>query len=118
MRPVFAHIASLRLDAGADPQAPGAGVTVELCGHWEHEGPCRWPHLSTVAGRSGDDLALRVLFAADPGDEVEVRMRIVRALLRGGLDGAPRPSSWTLLAERGDAVRPEESAAAARLAPP
>ncbi len=115
MRRAFVHQASLRLDPGADPRAPGAAVTVALCGHWEHEGPCRWPHLATIAGRSGDELSLRVLFAADPEDEPEARRRIVRALRRGIVEGAPRPSRWTVLAERRCDLRSDEAEAAARL---
>ncbi len=116
MRQIFAHRASLRLEPGADPRAPGAAVTVALCGHWEHEGPCRWPHLSTVGGRSGDDLALRVLFAADAADEPEVRRRVVDALRRGRLAVAPRPSGWAVLDEGRDEVRADEADAAAQLA--
>jgi len=41
--------ARLELDDGLDPAAVGAAVTVELCGHWEHAGPCRWPHNSEIA---------------------------------------------------------------------
>ena len=115
MRQIFAHDASLRLAPGADPQAPGAAVTVEPCGHWEHEGPCRWPHLTIAAGRSGDVLALRMLFGADAGDEAEVRLRVVRALRRGGLEGGPRPNGWELVAEQRAAVRPDESPVGQRL---
>ncbi len=116
MRRIFAHRASLRLVAGADPRAPGAAVTVALCGHWEHDGPCRWPHLATVAGRSGDALALRVLFAADPGDEPEVRLRITGALRAGRLPNAPTPSGWTVLDDGPDELVPGDAEDASRLA--
>ena len=33
--------ARLALAPGTDPAAVGAAVTTELCGHWEHEPPCR-----------------------------------------------------------------------------
>ena len=40
----YAHEGSLELADGADDRAPGAAVTVSLCGHWDHEGDCRWRH--------------------------------------------------------------------------
>ena len=40
----FVHEAAIELADGADPRAPGGAITVALCGHWEHEPPCRWPH--------------------------------------------------------------------------
>lgn len=108
MRAPFAHEAVLRLGAGGDPRAPGAGVTVALCGHWEHEGACRWPHVSSVSDRVGEELVLRILFAAEPGDEREVRSRIVEALRRGRVEEAPQPSAWTLIREGPAALRADE----------
>jgi hypothetical protein len=37
--PAYALEAEIELPEGCDPRAVGAAVTVELCGHWEHEGP-------------------------------------------------------------------------------
>jgi hypothetical protein len=68
-----------------------------------------------ISGRSGNDLTLRVLFAAEPEDEAEVRSRIVHALRRGRVDGAPRPTAWTLLSERPDDLRPDEAEQARHL---
>lgn len=110
----FVHEASLRLDDGADDRAPGAAVTFELCGDWEHEGPCRWPHLSSIGTRSGDALSLRVAFVAEPSDETEVRLRIARALARGRLEGAPQPSGWTLVSEAPGELGPTDVAFASR----
>jgi hypothetical protein len=75
----YAHVAELGLPDGFDPAAVGAAVTVALCGHWEHEGPCRWPnnHETTPEGR------YRVYFVAPPSDEAEVRRRIEEALHGG-----------------------------------
>jgi hypothetical protein len=28
-------------------------VTVALCGHWEHDGECRWPHHTRTFDRPG-----------------------------------------------------------------
>ncbi len=115
MRVPFVHEVLLRLQDGADPRGPGAAVTVGLCGHWEHEGPCRWPHLAAASDRTGDDVTLRVLFVAEPADELHVRSRIVEALRRGRVEGAPRPSAWTMLRERRDELRPREAAQAEHL---
>ena len=30
-----------------DLAALGGAVTTALCGHWEHDGPCRWPHFTS-----------------------------------------------------------------------
>ena len=116
MRFPFVHEAALRLHDEADPQAPGAAVTVALCGHWEHEGPCRWPHFSAVSERTGNDVTLRVLFVADPADERDVRTRIVRALQHGRLEGGPRPSAWIMLRENSAELRRDELPQAEHLA--
>lgn len=116
MRLAFVHEAVLRLEDGADARGPGGAVTVGLCGHWRHDGPCRWPHFATVSGREEHEMTLRVLFVAEPEDEPAVRTRIVDALRRGRVDGAPRPSAWIMLRDGSDALRPEEAAHAKHLA--
>ena len=47
-RKAFAFEALLELEPGTDTRAPGGAVTVALCGAWEHDGPCRWPHHSDI----------------------------------------------------------------------
>ena len=47
-RRAYVYEAELELAPGADSRAPGGAVTVALCGHWKHEGPCRWPHYSEI----------------------------------------------------------------------
>ena len=47
-RQAYVYEAELELAPGTDPRAPGGTVTVALCGHWDHEGPCRWPHHSAI----------------------------------------------------------------------
>ncbi len=65
----------------------------------------------------GERLHLRILFAAEPGDEAEVRDRIERALAGGAVDGPDgRTSRWTLLSTTSDAVTADEAEHAARLA--
>lgn len=98
--------ASLALAEACDPGAPGAAVTTELCGHWEHEGPCRWPHNSAIdAGR--DPAGFRTIFVAEPAEAPAVADRIERALRARG--------DWRVehVAER--AVEDDERALATRL---
>lgn len=87
-------------DLAGDPAALGGAVTTELCGHWEHEGPCRWPHhTSTSAPDPGDGdaraIVVRVRFSAPPQEVAEVRHRIALALDRGELVGPDgRTTRW------------------------
>jgi hypothetical protein len=84
----FAHDALLRMEPSADVRAPGAAITVALCGHWEHEGPCPLAPHHTHAERGPDGVRLRIRFEADPADEPEVRTRIDTALATGELEGS------------------------------
>lgn len=69
-----------------DPAALGGAVTTELCGHWEHDGPCRWPHF-TSPEIEGDAGVVTVYFDAPAEDEQQVRDRIRSALSAGSLVG-------------------------------
>lgn len=92
----FTHEATVELADGADPRALGGAITVALCGHWEHEPPCRWPHHTDVAV-DGDRHVVRTVFTVAPEDEPAVRQRIVEALAAGqqaGPDG--KVSRWTI----------------------
>ncbi|MGZ4610598.1 MAG: hypothetical protein ACXV2H_10115 [Actinomycetes bacterium] len=100
MGPAFVHEARLTLAADADEAAPGAAVTVALCGHWEHDGACRWPHLTTTGSRRGAALTVRTVFTALAADEHVVRRKIVAALRSGALDGPSGRSTWTLVSDR------------------
>jgi hypothetical protein len=71
--------ARIRLASGVDPAAVGAAVTTGLCGHWEHDGPCRWPHHNAIAP-TVDGFALRVVFVAPDADVAEVETRVDAAL--------------------------------------
>jgi hypothetical protein len=75
----FVVEAELVLRDGVDPAAVGAAVTVELCGHWEHEGPCRWPHNSAIEIER-EPARFRTLFVADEPEVALVRDRIAMAL--------------------------------------
>jgi hypothetical protein len=115
MRSGFAHEALIELVPGADEQAPGAAVTVALCGHWEHEGTCRWPHNSSVDIRAGQSLRLRVVFACTAEDEPAVRQLIGAALDHGRVGAEPGTSRWAVTAQGPSGLRPSETALADRL---
>ena len=109
MREVFAHDAVVAMEDGGDLGAPGAAITIALCGHWEHDPPCPLAPHHTAAEMEGESVRLRVLFAAEPEDEPEVRRRIEQALAEGEIaapDGAL--NRWRLLSSDASAVRPDE----------
>lgn len=116
MRQPFVHEALLAMDPDADTRAPGAAVTVELCGHWEHEPPCPLsPHHSSVE-RIEDNVRIRVLFAVEAQLESEVRQRIDRALFTGQLAGPKGAAArWQVVTSARSTVRPSESGHAQRL---
>ena len=72
----FAIDVELALRPGTDERAPGGEVTVALCGHWEHEGACRWPHNSAFAAPSH----LRTVVSADAADRAEIISRVEQQL--------------------------------------
>ena len=79
-REAFVQEAELLLADDTDRRAPGAAVTVALCGYWEHEGPCRWPHNNAITAAGGGTARFRTLFVADDAVEPAVRDLIVGAL--------------------------------------
>jgi hypothetical protein len=110
VRAVFAHDAIVAMADGGDIGAPGAAITVAVCGQWEHEPPCPLAPHHTAAERDGDVVRLRVLFAADPAEESEVRRRIDDALASSQLetpDGAL--ARWQLVSTEVGEVRPDEA---------
>ena len=91
-----AHDLEVALEAGGDPRALGAAVTVELCGHWDHEPPCRWPH-HTDTGSRGGVTVVHVDFACADQEVEVVRSRIDTALERGSLTGPDGTvTRWTV----------------------
>jgi hypothetical protein len=100
--------AELLLGDGLDPAAVGAAVTVELCGHWEHEGACRWPHNSEIEARH-DPARFRTLFVADEAESALVGNRI-ETTLRGA-----HAAAWRVLSVRSRAVAEADRALAERL---
>lgn len=103
----FVCEAELTLSEGTDPAAMGAAVTTELCGHWEHDGPCRWPHNNDIHA-TPDGFRFRTLFIACAEEEAEVRERVESAL-RGGRD-------WVVLTVASRAVTSAERPLASKLA--
>ncbi|TPQ18312.1 hypothetical protein [Streptomyces sporangiiformans] len=116
MRQAFAHDAVLLMESDGDVRAPGAAITVALCGHWDHEPPCPLAPHHTSAERSGDEVRLRVLFAAEPAAETEVRCRIEAALSRAALDGPDGITTrWQFRGAQPSPVRQDEAQHAERL---
>lgn len=116
MRQAFVHDAVVTMEPGGDVRAPGAAITVALCGHWDHEPPCPLAPHSTGAQRSGDQVRLRVLFAAEPTAEAEVRRRIEAALSHGSLTGADGVTTgWQLRSTQPGLLRNDEAQHAEQL---
>ncbi|MFG3580392.1 hypothetical protein [Micromonospora chersina] len=116
MRQGYAHHAVLAMAPDADDGAPGAAVTVALCGHWEHEPPCPVAAHHTGTERVGDELRLRVLFATEPHLEPRVRRDIDRALGLGQLTGPDGATTrWRLLRSGMREPSPDEAAHLDRL---
>jgi hypothetical protein len=107
---VFAVEAEVRFAAGTDTRAPGGAVTVALCGHWDHDGPCRWPHHTDV-DTAGDVPRVRVVYAVTPQQQPHVR-----ALIEGALRcGEP---AWRADKCGPSPLKPEESLLAERISQP
>ncbi|MFC0533797.1 hypothetical protein [Phytohabitans kaempferiae] len=87
MRSAYAHEAVLVMAPDADLGAPGAAITVALCGHWEHQPPCPLAAHHTRAEPASDEVRVRVLFATEPASESLVRQRIDLALAGGEFRG-------------------------------
>lgn len=72
--------ARLALEPECDPAAVGAEVTTALCGHWDHEGPCRWPHHNAIEGVAPGPARFRTIAVVDPAEREQVRARIEASL--------------------------------------
>jgi hypothetical protein len=116
VRQAFAHDAVVTMDSEGDARAPGAAITDALCGHWEHQPPCPLAPHRTDAQRSGGQVRLRVLFAAEPAAEAEVRRRIQAALSGGTLTGPDGGTTrWQLRSAEPGQLRDDEAGHAERL---
>jgi len=116
VRQAFAHEAIVIIEPDGDRRAIGAAITVALCGHWEHEPPCPLAPHHTATEAVGDEVAIRVLFAAEPADETEVRGRIDSALASSSQEGPDGViTRWRLRRAAPSPVRPDENDHAQRL---
>ncbi|MFD7444479.1 hypothetical protein [Streptomyces sp. NPDC059909] len=116
MRRTYVHEAVLVIQQDADLQAPGAAITVALCGHWEHPPPCPLAAHHTRAERVGNRVLLRTLFATEPATEHVVRDRIDLALSAGEMRGPDGTvNRWRLHSSRRGDVTAAEAAHAERL---
>jgi hypothetical protein len=116
MRQAYAHDAVLDMAPDADTRAPGAAITVALCGHWDHEPPCPLAPHHTAADRVGAEVRLRILFATAPDQEDLVRRRIDAALSGGELSGPDGVTTrWRLRDSRTGELTPAEADHAERL---
>jgi len=117
MRTPYLQTAVVVLEPGAAEGGPGGAVTRALCGSWEHEPPCPLAPHHTSADQAGDQTRLRILFAAEPADEGEVRDRIEAALVGGSVTGPDgQTSRWTLVRTDPGVIEPGERAHGERLA--
>jgi hypothetical protein len=116
MRQAYAHDAVVSMDPGGDLRAPGAAITVALCGSLEHEPPCPLAAHHTWAERNGTDVRLRILFAAEPESSADVRLGIDRALRAGSFAGPGGVvTEWRLLSSSPADIAADEQDHAARL---
>lgn len=116
MRQVLAHEAELFMAPDGDIQAPGAAVTVGLCGHWDHEPACPLaPHHTEANRLFGGVVHLRTVFAAEEDSEDAVRQHIDDALTGGELLGPGGATQWQLSDSRPSAVSGAERDLGARL---
>lgn len=105
----------VELAEGADEGAVGAAITEGLCGHWEHPGPCRWPHHTAVDSGAQPETTIRTVFVASVADEPDIRARIRAALARGALTAPEGTGSWRLVSDRPTELTSEEVALATRI---
>ena len=84
MRSAYRYRATVTLHPGVDEGEPGALVTVELCGSWDHEGSCRWPHHSRLQAE-GTTSSFCTIFACEPEERDEIAGRIDRSLRSSGV---------------------------------
>jgi hypothetical protein len=111
----YAHDAELRLEPGGDERGPGGAVTVALCGSLDHEPPCPLAPHHNATSTEGDLLHLRVVFAADPSDEAEVRRRIDQALASRTFTGPEETRSrWEVVSSAPSEPTDHEREAARR----
>lgn len=93
----YAHEAVVELEEPGDPAALGAAITIDLCGSLDHEPPCPVAPHHTRATVTDDHVRVRVLFVAEPAQEIAVRAIIHGALARGTVHTAHGSADWVLI---------------------
>jgi hypothetical protein len=91
--------AELEMADGTDPAAVGAAVSDELCGRWDHDGPCRWPHRNVIEP-ARSPARFRTVVVCDERDKTEVLERIQAAL--------EEDLRWRVVAVEGRATQDDE----------
>jgi hypothetical protein len=81
----FTHCAKVEVVDG-DTRAIGGAVTVALCGHRDHPGSCRWPHLTTLEP-VGLMFAVTVAYTCADEERSHVESLIAGAIASGTLTG-------------------------------
>jgi len=105
----YAHDAVVVLHPGGSPNAPGGAIAKALCGSWDHPPPCRLAPHHTANHADGDDVTLRILFAAEAADEPRARRLIDEALSVGELTGPDGlVTRWRLKSATADHVHLDE----------
>jgi hypothetical protein len=116
VRQAYAHDAVVVMQPGGSPNALGGAITSALCGHWDHERPCRLAPHYVATLPDGETVTLRILFATEPANERRVRSLIGEALSTGRLTGPDGGlTTWQLRSAAPGNVRPEEEDHAAGL---
>jgi hypothetical protein len=117
MREPYVHEATVAMGPDGDVRGPGAAITLELCGSWEHQPPCALAAHHTQPERDGETVLLRVVFAAEPEHENDVRRRIDRALRTGSVTGPDGITTyWEFRASKTGALSPAEADHGRRIA--
>lgn len=110
----FVHAAHVRLAPGGDERAPGGAVTTALCGHWEHEGACRWPHHTDFERRDSQDIQIRIVVGCREDERAAVQATIVEALDAATLDGPTGVTTWSVVNQGSADATSDEQALLAR----
>ena len=107
----FVQESVVTLSPDTDPGAPGAAITVALCGSAQHDGPCPLSPHGTTARRNSDELRLRTVFVVAPELEDQVRRSIADALATAELDGC----AWHFRSSSAAELTDDERATGARI---
>ena len=115
-RVAYAHNAVVEMQHGGSQHAPSGAIANALCGSWDHPPPCPLAPNYVSCEVRGDDVVVRVLFAAAASDELRVRRLIDEALAAGQVTGPDgQVVYWRLKSTAVSHVLPGEKDHAAEL---